>query len=116
MINPVGSANLKPLFVYDPDKHHALIREAQDLPSLMVSSATAGTAVMMGGGYFTPMEGFMGVADGVSCAEHMKTTDGRFFPVPLLNLVESVDGIRDAKRIALRDPNLEGNPVVAIQD
>ncbi len=116
MINPVGSANLKPLFVYDPEKHHALIREAQDLPSVMVSSATAGNAVMMGGGYFTPMEGFMGVADAVSCAEHMKTTDGRFFPVPLLNLVESVDGIRGAKRIALRDPNVEGNTVVAIQD
>ena len=116
MINPVGSANLKPLFVYDPDKHHALIKEAQELPSVLVSSATAGNAVMMGGGYFTPMDGFMAVADAMSCAENMKTTDGRFFPVPLLNLVESVDAIRDAKRIALRDPNLEGNPVVAIQD
>ena len=116
MINPVASAELKPLFVYDPDKHHALIKEAQDLPSVLVSSATAANAVMMGGGYFTPLEGFMSVADAMGCAENMKMTDGRFFPVPVLNLVESLDGIGDAKRIALRDPNVEGNPVVAIQD
>ncbi len=116
MINPVGSAELEPLFVYDPDKHHALIKEAQDLPSIVVSSAAAANAVMMGGGYFTPLEGFMSVADAMGCAENMKMTDGRFFPVPVLNLVESLDGIGDAKRIALRDPNVEGNPVVAIQD
>jgi len=116
MINPVASAELKPLFVYDPDKHHALIKEAQDLPSVLVSSATAANAVMMGGGYFTPLEGFMSVADAMGCAENMKMTDGRFFPVPVLNLVESLDGIGDAKRIALRDPNVEGNTIVAIQD
>ena len=71
---------------------------------------------MMGGGYFTPLTGFMNVADAMGCAENMKTTDGKFFPVPVLNLVEDVAAIKDAKRIALRDPNMEGNPVIAIQD
>jgi sulfate adenylyltransferase len=42
--------------------------------------------------------------------------DGRFFPVPLLNLVESADGLEVGSRIALLDPNVEGNPVIAIQE
>jgi sulfate adenylyltransferase len=57
----------------------------------------------------------MNLADALSVAENMHTCDGRFFPVPLLNLVESVDAIEGAARIALRDPNVEGSPVIAIQ-
>ncbi|HSH28877.1 MAG TPA: sulfate adenylyltransferase [Thiohalobacter sp.] len=116
MIKPIGSDTLKPLFVYDSDKHDALMHEAESLPSIVVSSAAAGNAVMMGGGYFTPLTGYMNVADAVSCAESMKTSAGRFFPVPILNLVEDISAIKDAKRIALRDPNVEGQPVIAVQD
>ncbi len=116
MIRPIGADELKPLFVYDPDQHDALMKEAESLPSIVISSAAAGNAVMMGGGYFTPLTGYMNVADAVSVAESMKTTSGLFFPVPVLNLVEDVSAIKDAKRIALRDPNVEGNPVIAIQD
>jgi sulfate adenylyltransferase len=32
MIKPVGSDELKPLFVYDPDKHHELMHEAEGCP------------------------------------------------------------------------------------
>ncbi|WP_038052246.1 sulfate adenylyltransferase [Thioalkalivibrio sp. ALJ1] len=116
MIKPHGADSLKPLFVYDPEQHHALMQEAESLPSVMISSAAAGNAVMMGGGYFTPLTGFMNVADAMSCAENMRTTSGLFFPVPVVNLIENADAIRGAKRVALRDPNMEGNPVLAIQD
>lgn len=116
MIRPVGSDELKPLFVYDPDQHHALMHEAEGLPSITISSQAAGNAVMMGGGYFTPLTGFMTVADAVSVAETMKTTAGMFFPVPILCLVDDPSSIGDARRIALRDPNMEGNPVLAIMD
>ncbi|WP_018139791.1 MULTISPECIES: sulfate adenylyltransferase [unclassified Thioalkalivibrio] len=116
MIKPHGADTLKPLFVYDPEQHHALLKEAESLPSVVISSAAAGNAVMMGGGYFTPLTGFMNVADAMGCAENMRTTSGLFFPVPVVNLLENADAIRGAKRIALRDPNMEGNPVLAIQE
>jgi len=45
----------------------------------------------------------------------MHCVDGRFFPVPILNLVHSADDVAGAERIALRDPNVAGNPVIAIQ-
>jgi len=116
MIKPVGSDELNPLFVYNPDKHHELMREAQKLPSVVISSQAAGNAVMMGGGYFSPLEGYMNVADAVSVAQTMKTTGDMFFPVPVMCLLESVDAIDGAKRIALRDPNMEGDPVLAVMD
>ena len=116
MIKPIGSDELQPRFVYDTERHHQLAHEAESLPSIRVSSQTAGNAVMMGAGYFSPLEGFMNLADAISVAETMTMTDGRFFPVPVLCLVESADAIGDAKRIALRDPNVEGNPVLAVMD
>jgi len=116
MIKPHGSDTLNPLFIYDAEKHHALMKEAEGLPSLLVSSAAAANAVMMGGGYFNPLTGYMNVADAMSVAEKMHTTSGLFWPVPVLNLVENVEAIKDAKRIALRDPNIDGNPILAIQD
>ncbi len=116
MIKPHGSDTLNPLFVYDAEKHHALIHEAGDLPSVVVSSASAANAVMLGAGYFNPLTGYMNAADALGCAENMRTTGGLFFPVPVLNLVEDISAISGARRIALRDPNVEGNPVLAIQD
>jgi sulfate adenylyltransferase len=115
MIKPIGSDELMPLFVYDNDAHEKLSKEAAGLPSIIISSAAAGNAVMMGGGYFTPLTGYMNVDDAVSVANTMKTTSGQFFPVPVLNLVESADGIEVGARIALKDPNVDGNPVIAVQ-
>jgi sulfate adenylyltransferase len=116
MIKPVGSDELRPRFVYDSEQHHTLAHEAESLPSVIVSSQAAGNAVMLGAGYFSPLEGFMNLADALSAAQSMTLTDGRFFPVPLLCLIESADALAGAKRIALRDPNVEGNPVLAVMD
>ena len=115
MIKPVGSEHLTPLYVADPAEREALADEAENLPSVTISSAAAANAVMLGGGYFTPLSGFMNVADAISCAQSMHTLDGRFFPVPILNLVASAESLAGAERIALRDPNVPGNPVIAIQ-
>ena len=116
MIKPVGSDTLNPLFVYDPDQHHALSREAEGLPSVVISSQAAGNAVMMGAGYFNPLKGFMNVADAMGAAEKMTLSDGSFFPVPVMCLQQDTDAIGDARRIALRDPNVDGNPVLAVMD
>jgi len=116
MIKPIGSDELNPLFVYDTNEHEKLSKEAESLPSVVISSQAAGNAVMMAGGYFNPLKGFMKVADAMGAAEKMTLTDGSFFPVPVLCLLENADAIGDAKRIALRDPNVDGNPVLAVMD
>ncbi|MBB1073154.1 sulfate adenylyltransferase [Rhodoferax sp. 4810] len=116
MIKPVGSDELKPCFVYDPEQHHALMAEAAQLPSIVISSQAAGNAVMLGGGYFSPLPGFMNLADALSVASDMRMTNGAFFPVPIVCLIEDTSAIKHATRIALRDPNMEGHPVLAIMD
>jgi len=115
MIKPYGSATLNPLFVYDTERHHALSQEAEQLPSLLLNSAAAANAVMLGAGYFNPLTGYMNLADALSVSTEMKTTDGLFWPVPIVNLTDNPEGIEVGARIALRDPNVEGHPVLAIQ-
>jgi len=115
MTKPVGADSLLPLYVYDDSERNRLIEEARDLPSIEISSAAAANAVMLGGGYFTPLQGYMNLQDALGVARDMRTVDGRFFPVPIMNLVDSTSAIEGARRIALRDPNVEGNPVIAIQ-
>lgn len=116
MIKPHGAEALKPLLVSDPEERRALSEEAESLPSLLLSSAAAANAVMLGGGYFTPLTGYMNLADALCVAETMHTTDDLFWPVPVLNLTRSISGIEGARRIALRDPNVAGNPVLAVMD
>lgn len=115
MTSPIGSDQLVPLYVYDDDERKTLIEEAAQMPSVELSSAAAANAVMLGGGYFTPLKGYMNLADALGCADNMHMTDGSFFPVPILNLVDSVVEIEGAELIALRDPNVVGNPVIAVQ-
>ena len=116
MIKPHGSDTLNPLYVQDENKRAELAREAEGLPSIVISSAAAGNAVMLGCGYFNPLTGYMNVADSISVAEKMQTTSGLFWPTPVVNVVKDATAIKNAKRVALRDPNVEGNPVLAIQD
>ena len=59
MIKPHGSDELNPLFVYDTAENEALQKEAEGLPSIVVSSAAAANAVMLGAGYFNPLTGYM---------------------------------------------------------
>lgn len=115
MIKPHGSDELNPLYVDDTEKRNALIAEAETLPSLLLNSAAAANAVMLAGGYFNPLTGYMNLADSLSVAEKMQTVDGLFFPVPIVNLTNE-SGVEAGSRIALRDPNVDGNPVLAIMD
>ncbi|MEM7424860.1 MAG: sulfate adenylyltransferase [Pseudomonadota bacterium] len=114
LIAPHGSAALTPLFVEDDSQRAALSRQAESMKSVLVSSAAAANAVMLGAGYFTPLQGYMTRADALSVAREMKTGSGLFWPTPVLNLVENADGISSGDQIALKDPNVDGNPVVAV--
>jgi sulfate adenylyltransferase len=116
MIKPHGSDALNPLYVADAAKRAELLKEAQGLPKLLVCSQAAANAVMLGSGYFNPLTGYMNLADSLSVAKDMKTVGGLFWPVPIVNVVQDVFAIKGAKRIALLDPNVDGNPVLAIQD
>lgn len=110
MIKPHGSNELNPLYVNDEQ----LLAEAEALPSVTLTSAAAANAVMLGSGYFNPLTGYMNLADAVSASTDLKTIDGVFFPVPVVNRVDSIEGIEIGQQLALRDPNVAGEPVLAV--
>lgn len=117
MIKPHGSDKLNPLYVDDDAKRAALQKEAEGLPSIVVSSAAAANAVMMASGYFNPLTGYMNVTEALSVANKMQLPNGLLWPTPVMNVVKAnqiTDQIRSAKQIALRDPNVDGNPVLAV--
>ncbi|MEE2658646.1 MAG: sulfate adenylyltransferase [Candidatus Latescibacterota bacterium] len=118
MIKPHGSIELNPLYVADEDEREHLSEEAGGLPSITVASGAAASAVMLASGYFTPLTGFMGLHDTLSVVRDMKTTDGLLWPTPVVNIVSAADmpdTVSVGGRIALLDPNVEGNPVLAVQ-
>ena len=57
----------------------------------------------------------MGLDDALSVAESLHTADGLFWPVPIVNFTDD-ERIEAGARIALRDPNVAGNPVLAVMD
>ena len=117
MIKPHGAETLQPLYVSDDARRAELTKEAEQLPSVLISSGAAASAVMLASGYFTPLTGYMNIDAAISVATDMELPNGLFWPVPVMNIVPSeqlTDAVRNADRIALRDPNVEGNPPLAV--
>ena len=115
MIKPHGAAELNPLYVYDDAARTALAQEAESLPSMLLNSAAAANAVMLGAGYFSPLPGFMNLADALSVAETLHTQSGLFWPVPVMNITDDA-AVTAGTRVALRDPNVDGHPILAVMD
>ena len=115
MIAPHGTATLQPRYILDEAHRAAMAAEAESLPSLLLNSAAAANAVMLGAGYFNPLSGYMNKAEAIAVAETMHMPDGLFWPVPILNLTTHSVSFEAGQRIALRDPNVEGHPVIAVQ-
>ena len=68
MINPHGADALNPLFVADEARRAQLLESSKALPQVLVSSAAAANAVMLAGGYFTPLNGYMTKQDALEVA------------------------------------------------
>ena len=115
MIQPYACERLVPLAIEDAARAAALRDEAESLPSLVLNSAAVSNAVMMAGGYFTPLTGYMNAADTLRIGREMHTESGLFWPVPILNQTQNADAIAGATRVALRDCNRDGHPILAIQ-
>ena len=114
MILPHGADALTPLYVDDYNRRAELRTSSKNLPSIGISSQGAANAVMLGAGYFTPITGFMDRENALSVAKSMHTIDGLFWPVPILCLVPEAQHLSAGDRVALRDPNVNDNPTLAI--
>lgn len=82
LIKPHGADELKILLLEGKEKEQEL-KKAAGLPKVVMTTRETGDLIMLGIGGFTPLEGFMGQADWKSVCEHMKLTNGTFWPIPV---------------------------------
>ena len=116
MIKPHGSEQLTPKIVNTDEERVALLDSAKSMKKMTVNSAAAANLVMLGAGYFTPLEGFMGKNDVISVANNMRLESGLFWPTPVVNLTNQEVDFKEGDTIALIDPNVEGDQIIAIQN
>ncbi|MCZ6498294.1 MAG: bifunctional sulfate adenylyltransferase/adenylylsulfate kinase [Gammaproteobacteria bacterium] len=78
---------------------------ARELPSWDLSMRQLCDLEMLLNGAFSPLEGFMGVADYNAVLENMRLVDGVLWPMPItLDVTEKfADSVEPGVRIALRD-------------
>ena len=115
MIKPHGSQELMPRIVNTDEEKESLLKLASEMKKIKVTSAAAANLVMLGAGYFTPLDGFMNKDDLVSVANDMKLKNGLFWPTPVVNLTNQKVDFKEGEEIALVDPNLDGDNILAIQ-
>lgn len=115
MIKPHGSNELMPKIVSTEEEKIALLDAAQSMKKITVNSAAAANLVMLGAGYFTPLDGFMEKKDVIAVANRMQLDDGLFWPTPVVNLTNQELEITEGESIAIIDPNVEGEQIIAIQ-
>jgi len=115
MIKPHGSEELMPKIVNTDEEKAALLESAKTMKKIKVSSAAAANLVMLGAGYFTPLGGFMDKKDVLSVANEMKLSNGLFWPTPVVNLTSQKIDFKEGEQIALIDPNVDGDQIIAIQ-
>jgi len=82
LISPHGSDTLKVLLLEGKEKENEL-KKAEGLPKVVMTTRETGDLIMLGIGGFTPLEGFMGKDDWKGVCEHMKMTNGIFWPIPV---------------------------------
>lgn len=115
MIKPHGSEELMPKIVNTDEEKAALLESAKTMKKIKVSSAAAANLVMLGAGYFTPLSGFMDKKDVLSVANEMKLSNGLFWPTPVVNLTSQKIDFKEGEQIALIDPNVDEDQIIAIQ-
>ncbi len=115
MIKPHGSDILLPRIVEDGSSRKEILESSKNMKSIKICSAAASNLVMLGAGYFTPLEGFMDKEDVLSVANNMKIKNDLFWPTPVMNLVKEDPGISVGEEVALIDPNMSNENVIAVQ-
>ena len=117
LIMPHGSHELNTLYIEDEMARSSMYSAAAEMRTLEITSAAAANAVMMGAGYFNPLTGYMNKEEALKVSTEMLTLDDVFWPVPIVNITSDANSLdyTHGEEIALKDPNVDGNPVIAIQ-
>ena len=112
LIKPYGSNEL-----LTPIKEIGVnLADVEQMPKFLLNDSAIANVVMLGSGYFNPLQGFMNKTEALSVCDEFRTLNGLFWPIPVLNITREMPDFKIGEKVALLDSSQDHNPCIAIMN
>ena len=112
LIKPYGSDEL-----LAPFKEIGVnLADVEQMPKFLLNDSAIANVVMLGSGYFNPLQGFMNKTEAISVCDELRTLNGLFWPIPVLNITREMPDFKIGEKVALLDSSQDHNPCIAIMN
>ena len=112
LIKPYGSDQLLAPF----NEMGVNLADVEQMPKFLLNDSAIANVVMLGSGYFNPLQGFMNKTEALSVCDEFRTLNGLFWPIPVLNITREMPDFKIGEKVALFDSSQDHNPCIAIMN
>ena len=112
LIKPYGSDELLAPF----NEIGVNLADVEQIPKFLLNDFAIANVVMLGSGYFNPLQGFMNKTEAISVCDELRTLNGLFWPIPVLNITREMPDFKIGEKVALLDSSQDHNPCIAIMN
>ena len=112
LIKPYGSDQLLAPF----NEIGVNLADVEQIPKFLLNDSAIANVVMLGSGYFNPLQGFMNKTEALSVCDELRTLNGLFWPIPVLNITREMPDFKIGEKVALLDSSQDHNPCIAIMN
>lgn len=112
LIKPYGSDELLTPF----NEIGMNLADVEQIPKFLLNDSAIANVVMLGSGYFNPLQGFMNKTEALSVCDEFRTLNGLFWPIPVLNITREMPDFKIGEKVALLDSSQDHNPCIAIMN
>ena len=112
LIKPYGSDQLLAPF----NEIGVNLADVEQMPKFLLNDSAIANVVMLGSGYFNPLQGFMNKTEAISVCDELRTLNGLFWPIPVLNITREMPDFKIGEKVALLDSSQDHNPCIAIMN
>ena len=112
LIKPYGSDELLTPF----NEIGLNLADVEQMPKFLLNDSAIANVVMLGSGYFNPLQGFMNKTEALSVCDEFRTLNGLFWPIPVLNITREMPDFKIGEKVALLDSSQDHNPCIAIMN
>ena len=92
------------------------LADVEQMPKFLLNDSAIANVVMLGSGYFNPLQGFMNKTEALSVCDELRTLNGLFWPIPVLNITREMPDFKIGEKVALLDSSQDHNPCIAIMN
>ena len=112
LIKPYGSDELLAPF----NETGVNLADVEQIPKFLLNDSAIANVVMLGSGYFNPLQGFMNKTEALSVCDEFRTLNGLFWPIPVLKITREMPDFKIGEKVALLDSSQDHNPCIAIMN